>query len=612
MTRFKYTCTLRSSLVKLSFTSLFLIVFTLFSFSQDTGYFNWEDLSISDESAIPSGTTLSSTCGDYTVTINWEIETDGGSFVPFSGPDFVSYENISEYQGEIGDLVMGFDNSELDPDDQIILTLVFNPPICAMTAPILDLDLLGLSWHDACEVFIDGENIRDNPLSYTLSGDCIEEDDETYMEGFEGTCGSNPFNLQSELLIEKTCDDCTTELKIIYFSGEDDIGVDDPQGQRLNLADISFIKDCEPAEDTDGDGITDLLDNCPEDYNKGQADADEDGIGNKCDNCVFISNADQTDSDGDGVGDACDQCPGEDDSIDMDGDKVPDICDNCPNVFNKGQADADGDGVGNNCDNCVHTANADQMDMDGDGIGDACDPCPTDDSSIDSDGDTVPDFCDNCPEDYNKGQADADGDGFGNKCDNCVFIFNTDQMDTDGDGVGDACDLCPGEDDTIDMDGDKIADICDNCPNVFNKGQGDNDGDDIGNKCDNCPDVINPDQTDSDGDGVGDACDDDQANSNNILNSRSQKSEGIVLYQNKPNPFSNLTRIGFNLSEKAIARIEIYRLDGKLVKIIKDNFDTGYNEIIFSSMELEIPEGVLFCKLTVNNKSWINKMIFID
>ncbi|HEV2852629.1 MAG TPA: hypothetical protein VHC97_07480 [Thermoanaerobaculia bacterium] len=36
--------------------------------------------------------------------------------------------------------------------------------------------------------------------------------------------------------------------------------------------------------DTDGDGLNDLSDNCPDNYNPNQADCDSDGHGNVCDN----------------------------------------------------------------------------------------------------------------------------------------------------------------------------------------------------------------------------------------------------------------------------------------------------------------------------------------
>ena len=261
----------------------------------------------------------------------------------------------------------------------------------------------------------------------------------------------------------------------------------------------------------------------------GGTDTDGDGVADNVDNCPNVANADQTDTDGDGDGDVCD--------TDDDNDTVLDVADNCPLDANTDQLDTDGDGEGDACDtdddndtvlddldNCPLDANLDQLDTDGDGIGDACDP----DNDPDSDGDGVADSVDNCPAIANPGQEDWDGDTIGDACDdsdsdgvlddvdNCPETSNSDQADLDGDGIGDACDPL------IDSDGDGVADADDNCPQAPNPGQEDADGDGIGDVCDvltdsdgdgvadasdNCPTTANPDQADTDGDGVGDACD---------------------------------------------------------------------------------------------------------
>jgi len=117
--------------------------------------------------------------------------------------------------------------------------------------------------------------------------------------------------------------------------------------------------------DSDGDGIFNFNDNCPEDFNPNQEDMDDDGWGDLCDNCVDTANPDQSDVDGDGDGDACD--------TDIDDDGILNPSDNCPYVHNTSQENDDTDSLGNACDNCQFTDNPHQYDENSDGIGDACD-----------------------------------------------------------------------------------------------------------------------------------------------------------------------------------------------------------------------------------------------
>ena len=207
---------------------------------------------------------------------------------------------------------------------------------------------------------------------------------------------------------------------------------------------MGTIRNDDDYPDSDGDGVTDDVDNCRNTPNADQADADGDGVGDACDNCASTANADQADADRDSIGDACDETPTGDPT-------APPL-------------DADEDGIPDDEDNCPNTPNADQTDTDGDGRGDLCDETPdgnpTTPSDVDQDG--IPDDEDNCPNTPNADQTDMDGDGIGDACDNCPMVPNPNQLNTDQDGLGDACD--------------------------------------------NCPDVSNPDQTESDGNGVGDAC----------------------------------------------------------------------------------------------------------
>ena len=119
-----------------------------------------------------------------------------------------------------------------------------------------------------------------------------------------------------------------------------------------------------PGTDSDGDGLADPADNCPDVSNLDQVDLDHDGIGDACDPLVTI------DSDGDGVYDAEDDCPAESGTStgalvgcpDRDGDGWADTIDACPDDPAKtapgicgcsaADTDSDGDGALNCFDGC--------------------------------------------------------------------------------------------------------------------------------------------------------------------------------------------------------------------------------------------------------------------
>lgn len=126
-------------------------------------------------------------------------------------------------------------------------------------------------------------------------------------------------------------------------------------------------------KDTDGDGIYDKDDACPEVFGLAAF--------NGC-----------PDTDGDGIEDSKDSCPNEagpaefNGCPDTDGDGVPDKDDDCPTVAGlkslNGCPDADGDGVADHLDECPNVAGpaankgCPWPDRDGDGVADKDDLCP--------------------------------------------------------------------------------------------------------------------------------------------------------------------------------------------------------------------------------------------
>ena len=181
--------------------------------------------------------------------------------------------------------------------------------------------------------------------------------------------------------------------------------------------------------DTDGDGVVDTEDACPEDDQQ-WSDVDGDGVCDEIDDACPASADQSTDADGDG------HCDEEDDA--------------CPDDPT-GWTDADGDG---HCDEADDACPGDPLqwsDADGDGYCDEVDDlCPGDGSGwSDADGDGVCDeAADACPEDPLQ-WSDADGDGFCDEVDDDCPGNPEGWVDSNNDGV------CDGDDDT---DGDGLSD----------------------------------------------------------------------------------------------------------------------------------------------------------
>jgi len=152
------------------------------------------------------------------------------------------------------------------------------------------------------------------------------------------------------------------------------------------------------AKDTDGDGVKDKDDLCPETPGKvelaGCPDKDNDGIADKDDACPDVAGKPEfkgcPDTDGDGIIDGEDACPTAagakelNGCPDKDGDGIADKDDKCPDVAGKkelgGCPDKDGDGIADKDDACPEVKGLAKFngcpDTDGDGIADKDDKCP--------------------------------------------------------------------------------------------------------------------------------------------------------------------------------------------------------------------------------------------
>jgi len=280
--------------------------------------------------------------------------------------------------------------------------------------------------------------------------------------------------------------------------------------------------------DTDGDGVPNCSDNCPN--VAGQ-------IGSACND----NNACTT---GDVLNASC-VCTGTLNNTDTDGDGVPNCSDNCPNVAgqigsacNDNNACTDNDVLNASCV-CAGTLN--NTDTDGDGVPNCSDNCPNvagqigsacNDNNACTDNDVLNASC-VCAGTLNN--TDTDGDGVPNCSDNCPNVAgqigsacNDNNACTDNDVLNASC-VCAGTLNNTDTDGDGVPNCSDNCPNVAGQiGSACNDNNactdnDVLNASCVCAGTLN--NTDTDGDGVpncsdncpnvagqiGSACDDNNA-----------------------------------------------------------------------------------------------------
>jgi len=206
--------------------------------------------------------------------------------------------------------------------------------------------------------FLQGEawaylSATDSELVFDFAGVSASNLNQRYISFHDGDTFSFDYNLLGNFLGELE--------QLVHQFGEGEGHQAD--GFRTGMVTIAIV-------DQDGDGVKDLIDNCPATPNTDQENGDDDAFGDACD----------TDDDNDGV-------PDEEDLFPLDPTEWGDT--DGDGIGNNSDSDDDNDNVADIDDNCPLDANELQEDYESDGLGDVCDP--------DDDNDGVADISDQYP-----------------------------------------------------------------------------------------------------------------------------------------------------------------------------------------------------------------------
>ena len=93
--------------------------------------------------------------------------------------------------------------------------------------------------------------------------------------------------------------------------------------------------------------------------------------------------------------------------------------------------------------------------------------------------------------------------------------------------------------------------------------------------------------------------------------STSLEAQEFALYPNKPNPFKEETMLSFYFPEATTAKLTIYDLSGRILKVIEQTYAMGYHEQVVSRADLAA-SGILYAKLETQKDFAIQKMILLD
>jgi len=85
----------------------------------------------------------------------------------------------------------------------------------------------------------------------------------------------------------------------------------------------------------------------------------------------------------------------------------------------------------------------------------------------------------------------------------------------------------------------------------------------------------------------------------------------FALYQNEPNPFNEFTVIGFDLPEAGSATLTLYDVTGKVLNVVKANYNKGYNSVRVTKDDLGV-SGMIYYRLQSGEHTAVRHLVVLQ
>jgi len=190
--------------------------------------FKWENTGLGDGQGLTSGSQYNSTGSNNKVTVTITEDT----------PSIMGVRHEADNEGgDTGVIELWVNNDNNDQSEKVCVTITFDKAVTGLKTAVSDIDANN-SYKDAIEITYNGSNnVRDNTSITKTLASCVVEDDETYMNGYEGNCADWSPGTTAKLDVDFGTIEIT-DFTLCFFTSDD--SPSDPAWQYVALHDLSW------------------------------------------------------------------------------------------------------------------------------------------------------------------------------------------------------------------------------------------------------------------------------------------------------------------------------------------------------------------------------------